>query len=192
MFRIITLTALAALTISMAHPMDAADAQTRTKEVRPTLQKPPTQPTPRPAKPILETTTNGGLTTGKFVDLIPKFNFLPSATVEGLPGTGYCMSNGAAGGPSQKIAVAVTNIGTLAAGPGKVKVIFDNAPAPQKANFLGVNPNGGGTVKLFDIPAAAWKNSQASFTIIVDSDHQVAESNEFNNKTKGKCIQPAG
>jgi hypothetical protein len=172
MIRFACMTALAVLTIGLALPVDTATAQTRSKNVE------------KPAKGL------GTISkpTGR-IDLKPGPNSTPQG---GLPGTGYCASTGGAGGASKKIVFAVQNFGTINSGPGKYRVKFDHVPTPQVFSFGGMNANGGGILKILDIPAAAWKNKEARFTIEVDHEHKIKESNENNNKAMGKCIQPAG
>ncbi len=132
---------------------------------------------------------SNGLSRAETIDLTPRGWWGNSDS--GLPGTGYCMKN-PAGGPATKILVAVTNLGTIASGSAKLKVVFKGSTTTTINVAAGINPNGGAYGKTINIPASAWKNGQAAFDVYVLPDSKLGDSNKMNNKDSSKCIQPAG
>ncbi len=121
----------------------------------------------------------------------------PQTGQPGAPSTGHCgpgISGG--GGASKWVNIKVKNFGNKTSGPGKFKIkwIFDDANPAEKTvqeYYTILLPGESGSSIGAPIPASAWKSGVARYTLIVDPDKEVQESNEANNVAKGFCSAPA-
>jgi subtilase family serine protease len=92
---------------------------------------------------------------------------------------GFCKLN------NDKLEVTVKNQGAANAAPSTTKVVLSNGKATALPT-AGI-PKGGLAVLLFDLPVNCFSSSDCSFTITVDSQNVVTESNEVNNNAHGRC-----
>lgn len=95
--------------------------------------------------------------------------------------------------PTGKLRVQVYNQGGAAAGPFSTRVTFGNgAGVFDQASTLGLPAFNGSSDLLFDIPPTCYPGTGESsyiFSIGVDIQNQVFESNEVNNTVNGRCIR---
>lgn len=122
----------------------------------------------------------------------------PQIGQPGAPSTGHCGPAGnGSGGASKWVNIKVKNFGNATSGPNKFKIkfIFDDADPAEKTvqeYHAILQPGQSGVAIGAVIPASAWQSSVARYTLIVDPDKEVQESNEANNVAKGFCSAPAG
>jgi hypothetical protein len=182
-------TAVLALTASASFSDDAA---ARTAQTTQTLQlkQTPTDPgpgrTPK-ANPVLPKGP-ASLAPNPYVDLYGE-PYYP-ATYEGLPGHYYCMFLAGNDKVSRAVQVKVRNKGTKVAGP--VQVTFQFFGGQQAQQTMNMSSLAASYIFEALIPASAWHNNSASFTIRIDYPNQVAESNEANNTISSFCMGPEG
>jgi len=154
--------------------------------------------TPEPAKPSRSPSTGvplgpkhqgpTDLATKPFVDLYGQ-PYYP-ASYEGLPGHYYCSFLAGNDKVSKAVQVKVRNQGTKVAGP--VQVTFQFAAGQQVQQTLPMNNLNASYIFEAVIPAAAWQNNAAAFTIRIDHPNQIAETNEGNNTINSFCMGPEG
>jgi len=94
-----------------------------------------------------------------------------------LPG-GFCSEN-----KDGRLSVLVKNQGTVDAPSSVTAVQFGTTVLTASTRAV---PPGDSTAVLFDIPRACFK-PDCHFRITIDADHQVNESNEWNNTVEGVC-----
>lgn len=79
--------------------------------------------------------------------------------------------------------VSVKNFGPGDAGPSKTTVHYGSVRSAQNTPAI---PAGGVVDLLFKVPATCF-DPDCEFRILVDSDHQIDETNEGNNAASGSC-----
>lgn len=117
----------------------------------------------------------------KSVSIVTTRQHLPDLvpfSSSGTSPTAFCRIEG--GG--KLLRVTVKNQGDADAGPSKTTVTFGNRPFTLNTPAI---PAGGSVDLLFDLAVSCSPN--CSFTINVDSNNQVNESNEGNNTVNGGC-----
>lgn len=166
-------------------------AQSKTLQLQPATPE-PEKPKRRSAAPAPSAPNQQGtnkFAPAPFVDLYGE-PYYP-ATLEGMPGHYYCMFLAGNDTVSRAVQVRVRNQGNAPAGP--VRVVFEFAgggkPVRQTMN---VGTGAGGYIFEALIPASAWQNNVAPFTIRIDHPNKVAETNEHNNVIESFCAGPAG
>jgi hypothetical protein len=153
------------------------------------------QPDPRPGRRPSSSLPSGpqhqgpaNLAPKPFVDLygLPYY----PATYEGLPGHYYCSFLAGNDKVSKAVQVKVRNQGTKVA--GNVQVVFEFNGGKTVKQTLPMNNLNASYIFEANIPASAWQNNSASFTIRIDHPNKVAESNEGNNVINSFCMGPEG
>lgn len=181
-----TATAAVAFTAAADFPAGTFDlagaAEAKTAVLAQTQLKPstPTRKGPGPAIPG----TPGDLKSGQ-IDLFPTPLFPPAQ--EGQPGSHYC----AAYGPNQKpvaVSVVVNSQGTTA--PGQVVVLFEFSGGKKVRKAVVLNAPNAQKGAAAHIPDNAWINGKVSYTIRVDYQNKIPETNENNNVVQSFCIDP--
>ncbi|MGF1593934.1 MAG: CARDB domain-containing protein [Kiloniellaceae bacterium] len=106
---------------------------------------------------------------------------------EGQPGQFYC-----AGHPNQKptaVSVVVNSQGTKA--PGQVVVLFEFSGGKKVRQTVVLNsPNDAKGAAAY-IPDSAWNGGKVGFTIRVDYQNKIPETNENNNVVQSFCLDPS-
>ena len=153
------------------------------------------QPDPRPGRQPSSSVPTGpqhqgpaNLAPKPFVDLYGQ-PYYP-ATYEGLPGHYYCSFLAGNDKVSKAVQVKVRNQGTKVA--GNVQVVFEFNGGKTVKQTLPMNNLNASYIFEANIPASAWQNNSAAFTIRIDHPNKVAESNEGNNVINSFCMGPEG
>jgi hypothetical protein len=84
--------------------------------------------------------------------------------------------------------VTVRNQGNIAAPISSTTVVF--TPGGPQIKDTPAIPAGGSVVVLFDFPSGCFDNEDCDFSITVDSDTEINESDEQNNVAIGNCFTP--
>jgi hypothetical protein len=184
---LILATATAAVALTAAADFSAgtfdmtAAAEAKTAGVLAQTQLKPSKPTRvGPAIPG----TPGDLKSGQ-TDLFPTPLFPPAQ--EGQPGSHYC----AAYGTNQKpVAVSVVVNSQGSKTPGPVVVIFEFSGGTKKRETVVLNSPNAQKGAAAHIPDNAWINGKVSYTIRVDYQNKIPETNENNNVVQSFCIDP--
>lgn len=153
------------------------------------------QPDPRPTRQPSTSVPTGpqhqgpaNLAPKPFVDLYGQ-PYYP-ASYEGLPGHYYCSFLAGNDKVSKAVQVKVRNQGNKVA--GNVQVVFEFNGGKTVKQTLPMNVLNASYIFEAKIPASAWQNNSASFTIRIDHPNKVAESNEGNNVITSFCMGPEG
>jgi hypothetical protein len=114
---------------------------------------------------------------------------LPDLVPSTSPGqdniTGFCKVVG----KTVKVVVSVKNQGNAASPVSTTTVQFSPEGSFRLATPA-IQPGGSANLEPLNIPPACF-NPDCNFTITVDSDNQIKESNAKNNTTDGRCIGEA-
>jgi hypothetical protein len=114
---------------------------------------------------------------------------LPDLVPSTSPGqdniTGFCKGVG----KTVKVVVSVKNQGNAASPVSTTTVQFSPEGSFRLATPA-IQPGGSANLEPLNIPPACF-NPDCNFTITVDSDNQIKESNAKNNTTDGRCIGEA-
>ncbi|MEO8040036.1 MAG: CARDB domain-containing protein [Betaproteobacteria bacterium] len=125
-------------------------------------------------------------------DLVPAPYFNAHNLPDGFPGIGFCDPN-PAGGTPDKIRFRLANHGGSLAPASVVRVDF-NGGGSVFANAPALMP-GAETSGAVNIPQGCFPpgfSTACQFTVNVDGNAQVAESQEANNAVQSFCVGPAG
>ena len=128
-----------------------------------------------------------GLADLTIVQILPAPN-----PVEGLPNQGYCYK-WPKGGAANRLVFKTRNNGTAAAPASTVRVTFSgagNVDVPTSALQPGQEWN-----QEIWIPNGCYPggyHGSCNYTIRLDANNQVQESNEANNQDQSLCLLPAG
>ncbi|MGF1628455.1 MAG: CARDB domain-containing protein [Kiloniellaceae bacterium] len=193
--KLILASATAAFALTLAGPgvtgASIAEAKAsvqlaQTQQLKPATREPGPTHTPKATPGVPQGSTR--LAPNPFVDLYGQ-PYYP-AIHEGLPGHYYCSFLAGGDTVSKAVQVKVRNQGTKVAGP--VQVVFEFAGGKRVAQTLPMNNLNASYIFEAVIPASAWQNNTASFTIRIDHPNKVAESNENNNTISSYCMGPQG
>jgi subtilase family serine protease len=110
---------------------------------------------------------------------VPQINSLSPVTVS------FCLRVD----DGEGLEVTVRNQGTGTASDSPVRVVFSGVPPPTPPNTMtgGQLDPGEIAILTFQIPLGCF-GADCGFTILVDPDDVITESNEGNNTADGDCI----
>ena len=156
-------------------------------------------PTPNARKTLKKRPGGGGRPQGPGrIGALPQADLtivqiLPAPNpVEGLPNQGYCYK-WPKGGAANRLVFKTRNNGTAAAPASTVRVTFSgagNVDVPTAALQPGQEWN-----QEIWIPNGCYPggyHGSCNYTIRLDANNQVSESNEANNQDQSLCLLPAG
>lgn len=157
-------------------------------------------------KPVLAATPSAGSTaapTGanklgapasQKADLVIKpFYNNPNGLPEGFPTESYCVKKASGGAPNQ-IKFIIRNQGNAASGNFLYVPSFPTDGAAPALVQVSLAP-GAQHIITQNLPSGCYTpgfSGICQFTIKLDTQHEVAESNEANNQDNSFCVSPAG
>jgi hypothetical protein len=129
----------------------------------------------------------GGLQSNLLTDLFLTPLFPPGN--EGQPGQFYCASAPGVNQKSNAVSAVVNSQGSKT--PGMVEVIFEFSGGKKVRKKVVLNsPNDQKGVAAY-IPDNAWNGGKVGFTIRVDYQNKIPETNENNNVVQSFCLDPS-
>ena len=113
-----------------------------------------------------------------------------AGVTEGLPRTLFCGPPPASGGAADTVEAIVRNTGTGDAPATTLAVAWDHGTTTTES--VSAIARGGSAEVSIEIPSECYGGNLCSFTLTVDPDGAITESNEGDNEASSFCSLPAG